>query len=139
GVVSLTLGSLMLFESPDPTLRVSLHVILPAVGTLTALILFVVQRALRAHAMPVATGVQGLLGEIGVASTDLGLDGTVFIHGELWNATATRPIRQGENVRVIRVDGLHLLVDRTTEPGPAPSGARKANAGRRAKRPTHNG
>ncbi len=139
GVVSLTLGSLMLFESPDPNLRVSLHVVLPAVGTLAAIILFVVQRALSAQAKPVATGAQGLLGEIGVASTDLGPEGTVFVHGELWNATAARPIRQGENVRVIRVDGLHLLVDRTTEPGPAPSAARKANAGRRAKRPTHNG
>ena len=137
GVVSLTLGSLMLFESPDPNFRVSLHVVLPAVGTLAAIILFVVQRALSAQARPAATGAAGLLGEVGVASTDLGPEGTVFVHGELWNATATRPLPQGEKVRVIRVDGLHLLVDRKGEP--APSAARKANAGRRAKRPTHNG
>jgi len=112
GVIALTLGSLMLFESPEPNLRVSLSVILPAVATLAAIILFVVQRALRAQAHPVTTGVQGLLGEVGVASTDLNSEGKVFVHGELWNASSVRPIQQGEKVRVIRVDGLHLLVEK---------------------------
>ena len=139
GVVSLTLGSLMLFESPDPTIRVSLRVVLPAVGTLAAIILFVVQRALSAHAIPVATGAQGLLGEIGVASTDLSPEGTVFVHGERWRATATRPVVRGERVRVIRVDGLHVLVDRMPPPAPAPLAARKTHAERRPNRLTHNG
>ena len=112
GVISLTLGSLMLVESPDPSFQVSLTVIVPTVGTLAAIILFVVQRALRAQTQPVATGVQGLLGVVGVASTDLNLDGKVFVHGELWNATGTRPIQQGEKIRVIQVDGLQLLVDK---------------------------
>jgi len=112
GVIALTLGSLMLFESPEPNLQVSLSVILPAVATLAAIILFVVQRALRAQAHPVTTGVQGLLGEVGVASTDLNPEGKVFVHGELWNASSVRPIQQGEKVRVIRVDGLHLLVEK---------------------------
>ena len=122
GVVSLTLGSLMLFESPDPDVRVSLQVILPAVGTMAAIILFVVQRALSARAVPVATGAAGLLGEIGTASTDVNPDGTVFVHGELWNATAARPVQQGDKVRIIRVDGLHLLVDRLSEAGAPPPG-----------------
>ena len=112
GVISLTLGSLMLFESPDPTIRVSLSVIVPTVATLAAIILFVVQRALSAQAHRVTTGAQGLLGEIGVASTDLTPEGKVFIHGELWNATSSRPIQQGEKVRVIRVEGLQLLVEK---------------------------
>ncbi|MBI1992698.1 MAG: nodulation protein NfeD [Candidatus Omnitrophica bacterium] len=112
GVISLSLGSLMLFESPDPTIQVSLSVIVPTVATLAAIILFVLQRALRAQAHPVATGAQGLLGDVGVASTDLNPDGTVFVHGELWNASSPHPIRQGEKVRVIRVDGLHLLVEK---------------------------
>jgi membrane-bound serine protease (ClpP class) len=112
GVIALTLGSLMLFESPDPTIRVSFTIIVPTVATLAAIILFVVQRALSAQARPVTTGAQGLLGEIGVASTDLNLDGKVFVHGELWNATSQRPVTQGEKVRVIRVEGLQLLVEK---------------------------
>ncbi|MBI2103958.1 MAG: nodulation protein NfeD [Candidatus Omnitrophica bacterium] len=112
GVIALTLGSLMLFESPDPHLRVSLHVILPTVATLAAIILFVVQRALRAQAVPVATGAQGLVGSIGEASTDLNPDGQVFVHGESWSASSPRPVRRGEKVRVVRVEGLHLHVIR---------------------------
>jgi membrane-bound serine protease (ClpP class) len=46
GVIALTLGSLMLFESPDANMRVSMHVVIPAVASLAILILFVVQRAL---------------------------------------------------------------------------------------------
>jgi membrane-bound serine protease (ClpP class) len=112
GVIALTLGSLMLFESPEPQLHVSLNVMVPAVATLAAIILFVVQRALRAQAHPVTTGAQGLLGEVGIASTDLNLDGKVFVHGELWNASSVRPIPQGAKVRVIRVEGLQLLVEK---------------------------
>ncbi len=111
GVIALTLGSLMLFESTDPNVQVSLHVILPAVLSLAAIILFVLQRALSAQAEPVTTGAQGLLGEIGVASTDLAPDGTVFVHGELWNASSPQPIRRGDTVRVVRVEGLHLQVE----------------------------
>jgi len=116
GVISLTLGSLMLFESPDPTIRVSFHVIIPAVATLALIILFVIQRALRAQTQPVATGAQGLIGAVGVASTALRPEGTIFVHGEYWSATSQQPVAQGGNVRVMRVEGLHLVVE------PLPSG-----------------
>src|SRR3989338_851739 len=112
GVISLTRVSLMLFQSPYPELDVSLSVIIPTVATLSAIILFILQRALRAQAARVPTGAQGLVGEIGVASAKLDPEGTVFVHGELWNASSRRPIAKGEKVRVIQVDGLHLLVDK---------------------------
>ncbi|MBI4003899.1 MAG: nodulation protein NfeD [Candidatus Omnitrophica bacterium] len=112
GVISLTLGSLMLFESPYPQLDVSLGVIVPTVATLSAIILFVLQRALRAQAARVTTGAQGLVGEIGVASSKLDPEGTVFVHGELWNASSARPIAKGEKIRVIQVDSLRLVVDK---------------------------
>ncbi len=112
GVICLTLGSLMLFESPDPNIRVSLNVIIPTVATLAAMILFVVQRAMSAQSQPVKTGAQGLLGEIGVASTTLNPDGKVFVHGETWDATSSRSIAKGQKVRVVRVEGLHLFVEK---------------------------
>jgi membrane-bound serine protease (ClpP class) len=111
GVIALTLGSLMLFESPEPTLQLSLTVVVPTIATITGILLVVFQRALTAQRQPVTTGPQGLLGEIGVTSTTLHPDGKVFVHGELWNATSSRPIRQGENVRVIQVRGMQLVVE----------------------------
>ncbi|MBI3087845.1 MAG: nodulation protein NfeD [Candidatus Omnitrophica bacterium] len=112
GVIALTLGSLMLVGHAEPALRISLYVILPTVATLAAIVLFVVQRALRSQTQPVTTGPQGLQGELGTASTNLDPDGMVFVHGELWNATSAAPIRQGERVRVLSVQGLKLTVEK---------------------------
>lgn len=111
GVISLTLGSLMLFETPDPTLQVSLKVIIPTIATLAAIILVVVQRALKAQTQRVATGAQGLLGEIGVASTNLNPEGKVFVHGETWSSSSPRPVKRGAKIRVKRVEGLRLIVE----------------------------
>ena len=102
----------MLVQSPEPSLQISLRVILPVVLTLAGIVLFVIQRALRAHTQPVSTGPQGLVGETGIASTNLDLDGMVFVHGELWNASSPVPIRQGERVRVVGVKGLTLSVEK---------------------------
>ena len=41
----------------------------------------------------------------------LGPEGKVFVHGELWNATATSTLASGTRVRVRAVDGLHLRVE----------------------------
>ncbi len=122
GVISLTLGSLLLFESPDPYIQVSLRVIVPMIATLAAIILFILQRVLSAQAKPVRTGAQGLLGELGVASTAIDPDGRVFVHGESWDATSPRPVAQGQRVRVLHVKGLRLLV----EPDEAPEGRPKS-------------
>ena len=111
GVIALTLGSLMLFESPEPHLRLSLGVVLPAVLASAGIVLFVLQRAVRAQTQPVATGSQGLVGTIGTASTPLLPDGTVAIHGELWQASSSRPVEAGGKVRVVKVEGLRLSVE----------------------------
>ena len=111
GVIALTLGSLMLFESPDPTLHVSLQVIVPTVATLAGIILFVVQRALSAQRHRVTTGAQGLIGTMGVARTALTPDGMVFVRGELWSATSSKTVPEGMKVRVTKIEGLRLFVE----------------------------
>ena len=114
GVISLTLGSLMLVASPDPNLRVSLQVIIPTVVTLAGLILFVVQRALSIQTQRAVTGPQALIGEVGVATTDVAPEGTVFVHGESWTATSAQSIHKGEKVRIVRVHGMQLRVERAS-------------------------
>jgi membrane-bound serine protease (ClpP class) len=57
------------------------------------------------------TGEQGLIGEVGVAQTQLSPAGKVFVHGELWDAISTMPISAGEQIVVRQVDGLTLRVD----------------------------
>ncbi len=56
------------------------------------------------------TGASGLLGEIGVVKKEISPDGKVFVHGELWNATATVQIEEGTKVKVVKVNNLVLEV-----------------------------
>jgi membrane-bound serine protease (ClpP class) len=112
GLVSLTLGSIMLFESPIPALRASLTVIIPTVLFTAAFFVFAVTMAVKAQLAKPATGAEGLVGEIGVAQTRLSPEGKVFIHGEFWNAYADEAIEEREKIRVLKTEGLNLKVEK---------------------------
>jgi membrane-bound serine protease (ClpP class) len=111
GIVLLTLGGLLLVDSPIPEMRVHLLTALAVsipFGVITA---FLMSIALKARRNKVVTGAQGLIGETGVAQTPLSPQGKVFVHGELWDAIASSSLPVGEMVVVRRVDGLTLEVD----------------------------
>ena len=59
---------------------------------------------------PVRTGAEGLLHERGVARSELRPQGKVFVHGELWDATAEQPVAAGDAVEVIAVRDMSLAV-----------------------------
>jgi membrane-bound serine protease (ClpP class) len=118
GVVSLVLGSLMLFRSPIPALRVSLDVLIPAVVVTAAFFVFAVGMGLRAQRRRKVTGPEGLVGERGQARTDIDPQGKVFVHGEIWNARSREPIRAGSPVRVVAVEGMRLWVEPAPEEEP---------------------
>ena len=111
GIVSLTLGGLLLVDGPIPEMRVKLIVALAVslpFGLITA---FLMSIAWRARRNKVVTGAQGLVGEVGVACTDLAPAGKIFVHGELWDARAMQPIHKGAGVRVIGIRQLELEVE----------------------------
>lgn len=112
GLVSLALGSIMLFESPIPALRASLYVIIPTIIVTGAFFAFAVTMAVKAQLAKPATGAEGLVGEIGVVQTPLSPEGKVFVHGEIWNAYAEEAIEVGEKVRVIKTEGLKVRVEK---------------------------
>lgn len=111
GLVALTLGSLMLFNTPYEFMRVSTQVIMPVVAATTIITLFLVTLAVRAHRQKTATGAEGLIGEIGVAQTDLSPTGKVFVHGEIWQAESKNPVRKGTKIKVVKLEGLTLWVE----------------------------
>jgi membrane-bound serine protease (ClpP class) len=112
GIVSLLLGSMMLIDSPLPELQIGLKLILPVTLTLAGILLFLVQLAVQAQRSRPVTGDAGLVEEVGTALTTIepGGIGRVQTHGEIWTATASEPIHEGEPVRVIAVKGLLLTV-----------------------------
>jgi membrane-bound serine protease (ClpP class) len=110
GVISLFLGSLMLIESPTEYMRISLSVIIPAVLVSAAFFVFAVTMAIKARLTKPTTGMEGLIGEIGIATTSIAPEGKVSIHGEFWNAISDQNIERGEKVQVIGVISLKLKV-----------------------------
>ena len=115
GIVTMTLGGLLLVDAPIPEMRVHLLTALGISVPLGIITVFLMGVALKARHNKVVTGVQGLIGEVGVAQTALSPAGKVFVHGELWDAISSSPLAAGQPVIVRKVDGLQLQVD------PAPS------------------
>lgn len=111
-IIALTLGSVMLFDTEESTMRVSWSVVIPTVATVSAFFIFAMGLVVKAWMAKPRTGTQGLTGEVGVAMTDLANEGKVLVHGEYWNARSDSVIPKGERVRVIRVDGLWIHVTR---------------------------
>ncbi|MDH4232221.1 MAG: nodulation protein NfeD, partial [Nitrospirota bacterium] len=111
GIISMVIGSLMLFESPAPFLRISLSIILPAV-ILTALFFTATfSLAYRALRRKPATGGEGLIGTVGKAITDITKDGgMVALHGEVWSASSDDVIIKGDKIEVISLSGLQIKV-----------------------------
>jgi membrane-bound serine protease (ClpP class) len=110
GVICLTLGSVMLFNTGTPGLRISWSVLIPAVLVISGFFITVALLAVRAHMAQPRTGYQGLIGEIAVAKESLAPDGKVFVRGELWNATSEEIVPVGARVEVIGVENLLLKV-----------------------------
>jgi membrane-bound serine protease (ClpP class) len=117
GVLSLFFGSILLMDSPLPEFQVGLRLIIPVTLTLSAIILFLVQLAVKSQRSQPITGEAGMLDSVGQALTaiDTGGTGRVRTRGEIWTATSAEPITAGDMVRVVALQGLLLTVrlDRT--------------------------
>ncbi|UCE55241.1 MAG: nodulation protein NfeD [Desulfobacterales bacterium] len=111
GIVSLLLGSLMLFKGTSPEMNLSWRVLVPTIILVSGFFVVVAGLVFRAQVSKPTTGSRGLIGEIGTVKQALAPEGKVFVHGELWNAKAKEPIDAGTKVRVVNVDRLVLEVE----------------------------
>jgi len=114
GIIALTIGSIMLFESPLSFMRVSWKVIAPTVILTTLFFVIVIGLAIKAQRRQPTTGSEGLVGETGVAKTQIKHEGQILLHGEIWNATSEEPIRKGDKVKVVSVNKLEVVVKKVT-------------------------
>jgi membrane-bound serine protease (ClpP class) len=111
-IISLTLGSVMLFETGEVAMRVSWAVIIPTVAAVSSFFIFALGLVVKAWMSKPRTGEQGLVGEVGIALTNLDPWGKIALHGEYWNAHSDSFVPKGERVRVIRVNDLSVTVSR---------------------------
>jgi membrane-bound serine protease (ClpP class) len=110
GIVAIVIGSIMLVDLPSGILSISWKSI-ATVAILSGIFFFgVLSYAVKAQLSKVMTGREGLIGESGLAKTDVFHSGTVVIHGEIWNALSDTPVRAGQRVTVTDVKGLTVRV-----------------------------
>ncbi len=112
GAVALILGSVMLFESDNEMLRVSLSVLIPTVAGVVVFFGAVTWLAMRAQLKKASTGSEGLMGQKGVVVTP----GQVRVVGELWKAQSSHSLEPGQEVVVTAVEGLLVSVEPVTAP-----------------------
>ena len=110
GIVAMTLGSIMLIDSPLPIYQISLSVIIPSVLLTAAFFLTAMYLYYQAQKRKPATGAEGFIGEIGMAKTDIGKNGEIRVHGEIWSAFSDENISSGESVEVASITGLKIKV-----------------------------
>ncbi len=115
GVISLGLGSLLLFDVEGSDLSVDPSIILAAVGTLSACVLVVTILVVKSQRRKATLGFEGLIGEFGEVRERLDLKGKVFVHGEVWNAEGSERLQPGDRIEVVGHDGMILKVRRVAE------------------------
>ncbi len=86
------------------------NAIFPAVGLLIVFFLIALPAGLAAQSGRVRTGKAGMIGEKGVAVTDLRPGGRVFVHSEYWNAVSDEEVVSGAAIEVESVAEMTLKV-----------------------------
>ena len=114
GIAALTIGGLFLVDGPIPQMRVHIWTALGVSIPMGVITIFLTTLAIKAYRNKVVTGPQGLVGELGIARTDLMPAGKVFVHGELWDARSTQPVEVGTAVRVLELHDMELVVEPTS-------------------------
>src|SRR5438477_1125715 len=111
GIAAMIAGGLMLVEGPIPQLRIRLSTTLAVAFPVAIITVVLVRLVYLSHRRKSITGEEGMIGEQGIAKTEIHSEGNVFVHGEYWNAFSNRPIPAGARVRVVRVQGLRVEVE----------------------------
>ena len=111
GVISLLLGSIMLFDSGIPGMKISWQVLIPTLTLVSGFFAVVASLVFKSQVSSPKTGADGIVGEIGVVTKAIMPDGKISIHGELWKATSQESIPEGTKVRVIHLENLVLEVE----------------------------
>ncbi|MEI7904210.1 MAG: nodulation protein NfeD [Candidatus Firestonebacteria bacterium] len=117
GVISLALGSVMLFSPMMPYYRISLMVVATMVVLSTAFFAIIIYIGVQSLKGRVVIGIQSLLGAEGIVKTPLNPVGIVYVNKEDWSAESgnKKSIKKGQTVRVLAVEGIKLIVEELKE------------------------
>jgi membrane-bound serine protease (ClpP class) len=80
--------------------------------TLAVLGVLLLVLGIRVHSPKPFTGREGIIGEVGESQTRINEHGgTVFVHGEYWNAVSDCAVDKDRKVKIVAVQGSVLKVE----------------------------
>lgn len=113
GIISLLLGSLILFGNNPPALKVYTPFLYTVVITFATLFGIITYFAIKAVRKKPVSGSEELIGLEGKAMTEItAKGGKVFLHGEIWQAFSDEIIPKDSKVKVLEKKGFSLKVKR---------------------------
>jgi membrane-bound serine protease (ClpP class) len=119
GAVALVAGSLLLFSGKGDAAgyRVDLGIIIPGLVLSLGIVGLLTWKTLQLRLSPPRTGLEAMVGEAGRVVDGFGPGGTsgrIHVAGEYWEAAGPQGLSPGEPVRVTRIDGSRLFVERSS-------------------------
>ena len=117
GVLAFVIGAIILVDTDVAGYGIPTPLIM-TLAAISALFVFIIVRmGVQARGRPVVSGQQTLVGGPGEVLADFSGEGWARIRGEIWHVRSTRPLVQGQRVRVTGVDGPILDVEpQSSEP-----------------------
>jgi membrane-bound serine protease (ClpP class) len=116
GIAAFVIGSIILLDTGVPGFEIARSLIAGMAFAGALLALLIATYFARSRKRPVVTGAEQLLDESAIALGDFERAGPVRVRGEIWNAVAHEAIKEGQRLRITRVDGLTLEVAPETRP-----------------------
>jgi membrane-bound serine protease (ClpP class) len=111
GLVAFVVGSIILFDTETAGMAIGLPLI-AGVATVGGLVVLAIAfLGARAQRRPVVTGERVMVGQTAEVVENFSEKGQVRYAGELWNARTATPLRVGQQVRIVKVEGLGLWVE----------------------------
>jgi len=106
GIISLFLGGLMLIDTVDPSMKISLSILITVVACIGVIVIIATWLVIKAARNRPFIGQEGMAGKIAVVKKD----GFVYVNGALWKMSSEDQLEIGDKVEVVSVDNMVLIV-----------------------------
>ncbi|ANT64753.1 NfeD-like protein [Prosthecochloris sp. CIB 2401] len=112
GLVSMFIGSLMLFDTYHTGIAISFTVFVPVFVSLALFVALVVWLVARSALRRPESGPESLTGAVGhvVRVVPGSVHVKVYVHGEVWDARCSKPLAEGDSIIVESLQGMVLQV-----------------------------
>ena len=111
GVIAFVVGSIILLDTDVEGYTIAWPLIAGVAVISAAFFFAVVVMALKARRRPVVSGREEMIGAIGEALENFKEAGRIRVHSEEWQAQSNSPVKRGQKVKVLALEGLLLQVE----------------------------